>query len=196
MSKRPFLRRGPSGPLANRLGLIQAGWDQPEKTQPLPLTPPTPSSTLPRDIAFNPIQVQLPGVVPGNVLEVDYNVQLLNFSDDTLIQVLIIAIVSFNGVTLAVSGSGDFFLIDNTESSNIIGFPPSNPIAHFRGLAAVEIPAGATTATIQLLYLVDQDLLAVLGGTDIGFVPGSTLKATEYGSDSVPQNGPTVLVPF
>jgi len=159
------------------------------------MTPPTPSPTIPRDVALNPLKVVLPGVVPGNVLEVDYNLQLGNVSESDPLNVTdVLVIVSFDGNPVAVPG-GSFFIVNNTTSDETL--VAVGQVAHLRGIAAVVIPPGATVATVELLYAVDLDLAALLGGTDIGGAFfGTTLKATEYGSDSVPQTGPSNLIPF
>jgi len=190
LTGRPFLRRGPSGPLAPKLGLIQCGYDQPIKTQVLPTAGPT--TTIPRDVALAPLQVQLPGVVPGNVLEVDFNLNLPNGGDDP-VQVAVFGVVSFDGTTVLAPASS-FFFIDNSQTGNTVD---PGRVGNLRSLTAVIIPASATIATVQLFYITDTDGLSV-AGTDAPFVgfPGSTLKASEIAALSVPQPGPSTLIPF
>jgi hypothetical protein len=70
---RPFLRRGPSGPLQGdvQAGIIQAGYDQSEKTQVLFEQ----SGFIPRlgPPDLDPLQVVLEGITPGNFLEFDWS---------------------------------------------------------------------------------------------------------------------------
>lgn len=193
LTGRPFLRRGPSGPLAAKpAGLIQCGYDQPEKSQPLPTSSPT--SVIPRDALLAPLQVQLPDVVPGNILETDFSLQLLNSDDTNPITINVVPLVSFDGSVVVAPAAGWFGM------NNGMAFTTIPPLTYWlmRGLIAVTIPDGATIATVQLLYSTSADGL-IISGTDSSLFPGfpgSTLKVSEIAEASVPQPGPSTLLAF
>lgn len=192
LTGRPFLRRGPSGPLAAQIaGLIQCGYDQPEKSQPLPTSGPT--SVIPRT-ALAPLQVQLPDVVPGNILETDFSLQIFNEDDTNPITIGVIPAVSFNGSVVIAPAAGWFGMNNGMAYTTI----PPLTYSLMRGLIAVTIPDGSTIATVQLVYSTTADGLSI-GGTDsalIPGIPGSTLKVSEIAEASVPQPGPSTLLAF
>jgi hypothetical protein len=187
---RPFLRRGPSGPLADIVaGLIQCGYDQPIKTQTLQAVV-GPFLTVPRDADLNPLQVQLPNVTPGNILEVDFSGNLVNGGDGSS-NIAFIAVVSFDGSTVFPT---NFFGINNSQIGD---FVDAGGVAKFRSLTAVVIPDGATTATVQIIYNDAGFGGFGISGTDAGLAtgfPGFTLKASEISAASVPQPGPSNLI--
>jgi len=189
---RPFLRRGPSGPLANATGLIQVGYDQPIKSQPLAasngfVTP------VPRSATPTPLQVQLPNVTPGNSLEIDFSGEMLNQGEGGE-PISFIAVVSFDGNTVFAPASS-FFAVNNSQSG---GNAQNGNLVEVRCFASVVIPDGATIATVQILY---DDLGAgvySIFGTDTALAPGTpsiTLKASEIAAASVSQPGPSSLIP-
>lgn len=173
----------------------QVGIDQPIKTQTIPANGVIPStSTIPRDAALNPLRVVLPGVKPGNFLEVDLNLGVMLQGDGNLNtggSVSIQAVVSFDGSTVL---PGTFAFINNSSS-----FVESddNETTTARALAMVPIPDGATDATVEVTYFSEFDITIV--GTDAAaFEPegGATLKVTEYNAAFVSQAGPGSLVPL
>jgi hypothetical protein len=183
----------PEAPRGGGGAFPRVGYDQPiEKSVQLP--PSGPTVTLPRDAAGTPLQVQIPGVTPGNYLEVDYNVTGENASPTSGLSV--IPVVSFDGnVTFAPSTS--WFIIDNGQGAALM----INSYASMRGVVAVLIPPGATTATVQLWYeatLADAAAWVIrgIGSGSPAFNPGTSLKATERLAASVVQAGPSVLVPY
>jgi hypothetical protein len=192
MSARPYQRRGPSGPLAFKggLGLIQVGYDQPFKIDEiLPVAVPF-TATIPRNPALDPLQVVLPDVTPGNILEVDFNLNLLDGTINPA-NFAALAIVSFKDAPVFPT---DFFVIDN--SGAFMEFQ-GNEFQLMRSLVSVVIPDGATKATVQIAYNDQNTGAFIISGTDApGILPGSTLKASEYDALSVPQPGPSVLLPL
>lgn len=196
---RPFLRRGPSGPLAViSSGLVQVGYDQPEKTQSLPLSDPV--SVIPRTAVVPgpaaPLQVLLPGVVPGNFLEIDYQVALQN-EGGIPGSIYIFPVVNFAGSLVLAPASGWFVVNNGQASSGLVEASPGRSVP-LRGLISVEIPPGATDAVVQLFYSNDIPDFTI-GGTVplIGGSPGSTLKVTELEASVVSQPLPTPnLIPF
>ena len=186
---RPFLRRGPSGPLANATGLIQCGYDQPIKSQLLPTS--SFNHAVPRDAALNPLQVQLPNVTPGNVLEVDFSGMFGNQGNASSDLAFIVA-VSFDGST---SYPTNFFGVNNSQSGDFVA--PAGA-GHARCFAAITIPDGATTATVQVIYNDFATGGFFIFGTDTALssqTPSVTLKASEIAAVSVPQPGPSTLIP-
>ena len=191
LTGRPFLRRGPSGPLAPKFGLIQCGYDQPVKSQLLPTSGPV--TVIPRDALLAPLQVQLLDIEPGNILEVDFDLNLVD-SDVGGINVGVIPVVSFNGNVVLAPASGWFAMLNGQSGAGAV---PSEAVALLRGLIAVEIPVDATIATVQLLYQTSADGLLIFGTDATSFgSPGSTLKVSEISILSVPQPGPSTLIPF
>lgn len=189
---RPFLRRGPSGPLADTTGLIQCGYDQPTKSQPL-----APSSgfvtPIPRDATPLPLQVQLPNVVPGNSLEIDCSGAVQNIGEGGE-PIAFIAVVSFDGNTVFAPASS-FFGVNNSQSG---GSAQNGELVEFRCFAAVVIPDGATIATVQILYDDEANGAYAIFGTDTALSPGTpsiTLKVSEISAASVSQPGPSNLIP-
>jgi hypothetical protein len=179
------------------------GFDQPEKTQTLLPSPPLPGfGLLPRDALLNPLMVVLPGVKPGNFLEIDYLGGFINQlssppPDFALLGLL--AVVNFAGITapaapasgwsgaVSSTGAGSSAVTGNLDT----GFNVSSKVL-------VEIPDGATDAVVQIAYL---DLGAPggysIGGTDSPLShPGFTLKASEWTSNVIAQPGPSFLLPF
>jgi hypothetical protein len=168
---------------------VQVGYDQPTETVTLP--PVGPTTVVPRNVALEPLQVQLPDVTPGNFLEVDFRVTFQN-TDEAATIAGVTAVVSFNGSTTLAAASG-WFGINNCQV--FFDDIPAGDTMSRDALACVEIPAGATTATVQLLFATDNTGLQVFG-IDEALAPGTpgcTLKATEINADVVSQPGPSVL---
>jgi hypothetical protein len=197
MSTRPFLRRGPSGPLADG-GLVQVGYD--EIIQSIVL--PDDDAIVPRNAAGDPLRVELPSVTPGNYLEVDYRLNFQNvleyyYTDPFEVQFA--ALITFDGTEPALDPLGPTtLLIVNSGSS--IKLPPLGQDVGFganaNGLAGVIIPADATSAIVELLYgggplrfEIEDDPEEVEPGENSG-----TLKVSEIGQGSVTQPGPGVAV--
>lgn len=192
VQKRPFLRRGPSGPLADpALGIIQVGYDQAIENFVVP--PAAGGAIFPRDAAGNPVSVVLPDVVEGNFLEVDWRMNIEAAIDDaypTTFSWGAVAIVTFDGVDPVIGNADTFYVIDSWGSSEF-----DNPdvdtadIQSVSGLAAVPIPAGATIATVQLFYITTGDV--VINNTS-GL--SASLKVSEVDEAIVSQAGPGNLV--
>ena len=188
--KRPYLRRGPSGPLADPDTIVQVGYDQAIENM---IVPPSGGAEFPRDIAGNPLSVTLPDVKPENFLEVDIRFNLKAALDAyylTTFSWYFLAIVSFDGVDPVVGNANTFYIIDSFGISEFDDPDVDVPDAQsMSSLAAVEIPDGATTAIVQVLYFSDGDVLV---GTDSGL--SATLKVSELGVGLVSQPGPGSLV--
>ena len=195
---RPFLRRGPSGPLADG-GIRQVGYDEIVEALELPED----EAFVPRNQAGDPLRVVLPDVIPGNTIEVDWR---MNFSSNPYyymdpFAVTFAALITFDGSdpaidpptpqTLLLFNSGGSIRFPSAGQPDIFG-------ANCDGLASAPIPEGATSATVQLLY----------DGGPLSFEiendeeePGEisdnagTLKVSEIGVSSVTQPGPGFVVP-
>jgi len=196
--RRPFLRRGPSGPLAeSQGGIVQIGYDQPTDAL---VVPPALGAFFPRNFAGDPLRVILPQVTPGNTLEVDWRANLeagidVAYSTDFLWEA--IAVVSFNGVAPVVPSALSFFVVNSWGSSQFVNPTAQIPdVQSITGLAAIPIPDGATDAIIQLLYI--SPGAVIVGGTlnkqDITGL-SATLKATEISENVVSQAGPGLISP-
>lgn len=190
---RPFLRRGPSGPRANTPdggGIIQVGYDQPIKTVTIGSSPPVP--VVPRDADGNPLQVILPGVTPGNFLEVDYRILLVLIGESD-VAATFRAIVSFDGVTPAVFPTNFFYL--NNANTGGEGLAAVDTPLVVTSLCLVEIPDGAVDAIVQIFYQASDSGLQITG-TDLSGSDTSscTLKVTEISADIVAQAGPSTLI--
>lgn len=199
---RPFLRRGPSGPLADRdLGDIQDGYDQVIEELFIPNTTGD-FALFPRNQVGDPVRVVLPSVRPGNFLEVDMRFTLQAATGDqsypTNLFFNAIAVVTFDGSDPTVPSATTFFIMDSWTGSffnDLLG--GEAPVADKRSmssLCAVEIPDGATDATVEIIFLSD-GVLIVNGGNVNTVGLGVTLKATEKGVNAVTQPGPGSLVP-
>lgn len=177
---------------------MQVGYDQATDTM---IVPPSVGAFFPRNVAGDPIKVILPGVTPGNFLEVDWRLNLnaaLDVSYPTTFDFQAIAMVTFDGTDPTVPSANTFFIVDSWGSSLFVD--PDGATADnqsISGLAAVLIPDGATDATVELLYITTGD--TVVGGTttkqrDVNGL-SATLKATEIHQDIMSQGGPGNLSP-
>lgn len=188
---RPFLRRGPSGPLMPPIasgGIVQVGYDQPIKTVQFDTVS---DSVVPRDLSGTPLQVVLPGVTPGNFLEVEYRfVFLFSGVGGSFAELFFRPVVSFDGSAVFPV---NFFYMNNGEGGTTIENDGS--LRTVTQIVAVEIPVGATAATVQV-FCNCSDLGVHMGGVDGSNPEGSsgTLKATEITADVVSQAGPSTLV--
>ena len=204
---RPFLRRGPSGPLAvdGARKIAQAGYDQPDDTM---IVPPTTGAFFPRKSDGSPLKVVLSDVTPGNFLEVDFRANLeaaVDQSYPTEFTVKAIPVVTFDGSAPAVPSATTFFIVNGFATSlfqDVVGSSTIGDRQSMSSLALVKIPDGATKATVQVLYISDGDVN--VGGA-VSFQQnglGATLKVWELAGDVtgvgdgiVSQAGPGNLVP-
>lgn len=198
---RPFLRRGPSGPLADRdIGDIQDGYDQVVEALFVPDT--VDLAFFPRNADGDPLKVTLPDVRPGNFLEVDIRLNLAGAIGDgsypTDFTFTALAVVTFDGTDPAVPSTSTFFVLDSWTGSHFRdttgeGITPDKQ--SMSSLCAVEIPDGATEAIVEVMYLSD-GVLQVNSGTDLETNTGlgATLKVCEKGVNAVTQTGPGNLL--
>lgn len=194
MSKRPFLRRGPSGPLAAQYPIVNEGYDQVVVDGESSLTVAASLGAMfPRNAALDPLKVELDGVTPGNVLEVDYRMTIARLSADyqTQFDFDTVAVVTFDGSAPAVPSAATSYIDNSAAAANdpSPGFPWAQKFT-LTSLSNVTIPAGATKATVQLFYKGSS--------ADVGLLSSSlaaTLKVTEFLGDVVTQKGPGALVP-
>jgi hypothetical protein len=187
-------------PEAAARSLMQMGFDQPLKTLLLAPSPAPPDvSVIPRDL-LTPLMVVLPSVRPGNYLEVDFSGGFVNTlqAGPTIPVLGLAAVVNFAGVITPAAPAGPWNLIVNSTTA---GSSPStgNGDTGFNGrsLSLVEIPAGATTAVVQVGYIDFGTPAYTVGGTDAPLThPGFTLKVSEWARNVVAQPGPMFLLPF
>jgi hypothetical protein len=178
-------------------GLVQMGWDQVDILTTLT------ASALPADNFTNvvirnggilPLQVQLSNVTPGNRLRIDYSGVVFQLGDITDGFANFIAVVSFNGNGAYAPGNG-FFWVNNSAAVAPVPLVPSRPT--FRGLAAVAIPPGATTATVQVAYAASIAGLSIAGLTNFVSDPrnaGMTLEVSEVLAAVATQPGPSTAI--
>lgn len=180
--------------------LVQMGFDMP--TVSITQDPSAAfADTIKRDAAVPPapLQVVLPGVTPGNILVIDASGLTSGFSEGSKALQRMLPVVSFNGATTYAPGNG-FFWIENAlqESNNVISIVEGDFYLRngFRCYAAITIPGGATTATVQLAYTSTVGFF-VGGTTSFGSdLPAITLAASELLAAAVPQVGPATLVAY
>jgi hypothetical protein len=186
---RPFLRRGPSGPLAVDAAreILQIGYDQPDDTM---IVPPSASGAFfPRKSTGAPLKVVLADVTPGDFLEIDFRANLEAAVDESYAAEFTfkaIAVVTFDGSAPSVPSATTFFVVDSWTTSlfqDVVGSTTIGDRQSMSSLALVKIPDGATTATVQVLYISDGDVN--VGGA-VAFQQnglGATLKVTEFAGD-------------
>lgn len=189
---RPFLRRGPSGPLAVQgLAIVQVGYDECVGDGKVTdfVIPASAGAIFPRNGAGDPLRVVLEGVVPGNVLEVDYRISIERSLGDyqAAYDFNVIAIVTFDGSSPLVPSAPTFYVENTASGANEQALPAS--FATKRVLTALgntPIPAGATKATVELFYIGGNSTMST--APDGGL--GATLRAAEYVGAAVTQPGP------
>lgn len=195
-------RLSPSGPiLPNESALIQDGYDQAVDTM---TVPPSTGALFPRTLDGKPVRVELPGVTPGNILEVDLRLNLQQAEDQsyaTEFGFQAIALVTFDGSEPAFPSAATFFVMDSWTSADFLTPGVIKHVESMSSLAAVEIPLGAKTAIVEVLYFTDGDV--IVGGTTSPILPfpqegaglSASLKVSEYNGKAVSQLGPGVLQP-
>ena len=173
-------------------GVIQVGYAQVEKPRTLPATAAPFDTEIPSDPSGTvPLRVVLPSVTPGNFLEVDVSLNVQNpDAPNAQHEFSFAAAVSF---VAAPVFPADFQMIVNS----IAGGQMAPGFQTYRSLSSVEIPVGATKATIAVPYDNANLLLILIYGT-AGFssTPGSWLKASEIAGSSVTQKGTGALAPI
>lgn len=154
MAKRPFLRRGPSGPLADS-AIVQVGYDEIVEEVTLPDVG---GAFVPRNAAGDPLRVVLPDVQPGNYIEVDWRMWFRSLSAYYYLDLDInfAVMITFDGSAPSlVPGPANPTLLLFNSSGGVDEVALNNPLtrkANCNALAVAQIPAGATTATVQVLY--------------------------------------------
>jgi hypothetical protein len=173
-------------------GVIQVGYAQIEKSRTLPATAVPFDTEIPSDPSGTvPLRVVLPIVTPGNFLEVDVSLNVQNPDAPNANHEFSFGVaVSFVAAPVFPT---DFLMIVNS----VAGGSMAPGFQTYRSLSSVEIPVGATKATIAVPYNNANLALITIYGTD-GFpsVPGSWLKASEIAGASVTQQGTGTLAPF
>ncbi len=195
--RRPFQRRGPSGPLGAG-GIIQIGMDEMVGEFELP----DDEAFVPRNEAGDPLRVVLENVTPGNFLEVDWRMNFKNISyyyQDPF-EVQFAVVVTFDGSNPDIdTPSPETLLLFNSGATS--AFPPTGEGFDFtvdaNTVAMAEIPEGATTATVQLVYLGGPFALETEDEEGEPSENSGTLKATEISASAVAQSvGTFVPVDF
>jgi len=178
--------------------LVQAGFDMVVSSVVQDATVSDWDSIIRRDNT-DPLQVQLFGVTPGNILVLDASGLTLGFEEGPKAPQDLMPVVSFNGNATYAPGNGFFWTVNSLQESNSVlaivegSFYLRNG---FRCYVPVVVPGGATTATVQLAYT--SGAAFAVGGQN-GFAskaPSITLSAMELLASAVTQPGPTVLVAF
>lgn len=173
------------------LGLLKVGYDQPVVTQALDLADFT---VLPRS-ATDPLQVQLLGVTPGNILEVDCTASINNTDDTDTHPIATLIAVNFGAAPAPFGPAAGWFVVELSLATQLALPLFGLGVVQLRNFAAVRIPAGAVNATVQIAYVIDVDTTLTIFGTDSGG-PMTTLKASELSSLTVQQVGPAFLFPI
>lgn len=195
--------RGGGGALAS---IIQVGYDQVVTTlaQEDINIPAGVSQFFPRNVMGDPLRVTLPAVAPGNFLEVDFRAALLKDEVYYYIrnQVQTLALVTFNGVPPILAPSATVFVIQDGSAGHADDEPTLNdgdqPVFPLVALAAVQIPAGATSAIVQILISTSAALIVSGFWNNQGDATHpelfATLKLTELNGARVTQPGPGTLI--
>lgn len=187
-------RTGNYGPLVSSgdAGIIQIGFDQVVKTQTIPINI-ADLGLIARDAGGNPLSVVLDHVKPGNFLECEWDLNLIAQHGEIpgTATLSAICVVSFDGTT---AFPGTFNFVNN--DSGVVSVPATVAGGGGSQFACVEIPPGATKATVFVAYSSDTDF--TVGGTDIVGDEGTSgsLRVTEIGRRTVTQPGPSTLVPI
>jgi hypothetical protein len=166
-------------------GVLKVGYDQPIETQMLSSSG---LAQLPRDLALNPLQVQLSGISPGNVLEVDCTASFTAQETDRQINTFVAVSFSLAPPPL---GAG-WFAINMSRTTRVIpGSIASAP--QLRNFAGVLIPDGVSDVSVRVVYATEESDLTLFG-IDTVEGPLTTLKASEVSKRVVQQVGPSVLI--
>lgn len=183
MATRPFLRRGPSGPLAeNSNSIIQVGFDQVVDEE-VDLVPTDSGLEVPRSVE-DPIRVILPDVTPGNYVLVTWTCTFLSDDMAEAETFEIIPIVTTDGTT---TFPGTFQTVLNAAS----GLSTNNTDGTICGQGMFLIPDGVTQIVGELMYIFDaggDPLPSVeLSGIGAGGVPsrGCRLEMMEIAATAV-----------
>lgn len=178
-------------PAGGASAIVQVGYDETVEVSELLAG----GALYPRNAANDPLRVVLPGVVPGNVLEVDWKATISNAEADlALPEVVVRAVISWDGTT-AFPGTFQFLIncANNVFVPRVADTLPG--VLEISARSAITIPVGATTATVELFY--DQDAEGLLtGGTELDPGAHSSLRVTELLAAAVAQVGPATLVPL
>jgi hypothetical protein len=110
--------------------------------------------------------------------------------------------VTFDGSDPAFPSATTYFVVDSWGSTLFSDFDTGDglipDVESISALAAVTIPDGATTATVELLYISEGGFVTVGGTTnkqeDVNGL-SATLKVWEIDFEIVTQAGPGLLTP-
>lgn len=192
MSARPFLRRGPSGPLATPSAIVQVGFDEVVYDSPLDTVAASVGAMFPRDVALAPLRVVLDGVTPGNVLEIDFRATIARLAQDyqTDFALDTVAVVTFDGSTPVVPSAATSYVENTSAGANQLALAGAFAQKFtLSGLGNAIIPALATKATVQIFYIGSSFSVG-----DIVSRLAATLKVTEYTEAVVVQDGPGTII--
>lgn len=177
-------------------GFPRVGYDQPIEGLTLP---PAFPALFPRDVAGDPLRVTLPGVTPGNTLEVDLRFNVLTEPteyDPAISSFAAMAVVTFDGST-AFPGTFQA-IVDSWAFEYVDIYGEEFGARSVSSLVAVEIPVGATTAVVEVLYVSESEFQVSGANKKDGFDPPSsaTLKVSEITAGATVQLGPGTLEPL
>jgi hypothetical protein len=150
----------------------------------------------PRNVAGDPLRVQLPSVAPGNVLEVDFRFTVerigLYYYDEAF-EMDLFAVVRFDGAEPVVPSDETFAIVNGSSGAAAPALISPFDDRHSFGIVAnAVIPAGATTAIVEILSA-DSSPYRVGGDVEQGL--SATLKVSEFQPSFVTAAGPGTLVP-
>lgn len=189
MSTRPFLRRGPSGPLATDVGaLVRVGYDIIAEEMEIEGG----ASFLPRNTALDPLQVTFPEFTAGNTLEVDFNLNGTWESETPDFADLNVTIL------VSLDGGTTFYALAPSAAS-ARAEPGDDSIPLLRSLASIKlvdpmpvlnsgIPGTipfTSPPIVRVAYQWDEGTLFVNGDAEEFTIPGGILKCTELSAASV-----------
>jgi hypothetical protein len=192
MATRPFLRRGPSGPLAVAGAIVQIGYDVIREE--MAVAPGVDElAFLPRNAALDPLEVIFPNFSLGDILEVDFRFSgvwegevapiflntrtAVSLDDGATWYTLVPSCV---GEDAAPAGDDS---TDEFSMSSCVGIVITDPMP----VVVTGVPGliNVTAAPRVRVFYQWNDNVMVNGGTDELTLPDCTLKCTEIDASVV-----------
>jgi hypothetical protein len=188
--RRPFLRRGPSGPLATGVGAeIQVGYDAAREE--LVLSGTGEPQFLPRDGVGTPLEVIFPSFATGNTLECDLRLGALGDSEASM-QLIAAIVVSVDGGTTWYTLMPAVSQVTQPDPGNGFDLSPlgavkiEDPMPVNVGGSPTTVPVtAAPRVRVQVTINNGTSLLVNGAGSDELTLPGANLRCAEVASDGV-----------